>query len=136
MRLVAASIGTLMLLAAAAPAFALPPIPPYVAAHYSGNAKFGEAFSGLKMKCDLCHTPGADKKAKGHGLNDFGQAVHDHLKHKDFLAAHKLAADNPEEAAKAKKLIADALTAAEAEKSAAGQTFGELIQAGKLPGKN
>ena len=71
---------------------ALPPLPPYVAEHYQGQpeyAKFVETFAGLKMKCDTCHTPGADKKAKGHGLNDFGKAVHDNFKHKDFLAANK-----------------------------------------------
>lgn len=118
---------------------ALPPLPPYVAEHYKAQpeyAKFEEAFSAQKMKCDACHKPGADKKAKGHGLNDFGEAVHKHLKHKEFLAAHKLKADDPAEAKKAIQLIADALKAAEAEKNADGKTFGELIKAGQLPGKN
>jgi hypothetical protein len=120
-------------------AAALPPLPPYVAEHYKAQpeyAKFEEAFSAQKMKCDACHKPGADKKAKGHGLNDFGEAVHKHLKHKDFLAAHKVKADDPAAAAKATQLVADALKAAEAEKNADGKTFGELIKAGQLPGKN
>jgi len=120
-------------------AAALPPIPPYVAAHYKAQpeyAKFEAAFSGQKMKCDTCHKPGADKKAKGHGLNDFGEAVHKHLKHKEFLAANKVKADDPAEAAKAIKLIADALKAAEAEKNTDGKTYGELMKAGQLPGKN
>ena len=119
-------------------ALALPPLPPYVAEHYQGKpeyAKFVETFAGLKMKCDTCHTPGADKKAKGHGLNDFGKAVHDNFKHKDFLAANK-AKDNPAEAATARKLVAEALAAAEALKNADGKTFGELMKAGQLPGKN
>ena len=116
----------------------LPPLPKYVQEHYSESpeyAKFAETFKGLKSKCDTCHTPGADKKAKGHGLNDFGKAVHDNFKHRDFLAADKAKSD-PEQAAKAKKLIADALAAAEGLKNADGKTFGELIKAGSLPGKN
>jgi hypothetical protein len=32
--------------------------------------------------------------------------------------------------------VADALKAAEAEKNADGKTFGELMKAGTLPGKN
>ena len=119
-------------------ALALPPLPPYVAEHYKSNpeyAKFAATFAGLKMKCDTCHKPGADKKAKGHGLNDFGKAVHDNFKHKDFLAAN-MAKDNPAEAAKAKKLVAEALAAAEALKNADGKTYGQLIKAGQLPGKN
>jgi hypothetical protein len=79
--------------------------------------------------------PGADKKAKGHGLNDFGKAVHDNFKHKDFLAANLAKAD-PAEAAKAKKLIAEALAAAEALKNADGKLYGDLMKAGQLPGKN
>jgi hypothetical protein len=123
----------------AAPALALPPLPPYVARHYEAQPEFApfvKAFSGQKMKCDTCHKPGADKKAKGHGLNDFGEAVHKHLKHKEFLAANKAKADNPAEEAKAVQLVADALKAAEAEKNAQGKTFGELMKAGRLPGKN
>jgi hypothetical protein len=119
-------------------ALALPPIPAYVAEYYASKpeyAKFAAAFSGLKMKCDTCHVPGADKKARGHGLNDFGKAVHDNFKHKDFLAANKAKAD-PAEAAKAKKLIADALAAAEGLKNADGKAYGELMKAGQLPGKN
>ena len=119
-------------------AMALPPLPKYVQEHYSASpeyAKFAETFKGLKSKCDTCHTPGADKKAKGHGLNDFGKAVHDNFKHRDFLAADKAKSD-PEQAAKAKKLIADALAAAEALKNADGKMFGELMKAGSMPGKN
>jgi hypothetical protein len=135
-RLFSCSLACLLTACLAAPAFALPPLPKYVEEHYAASpdyAKFVETFKGLKMKCDTCHTRGADKKAKGHGLNDFGSAVHDHFQHRDFLAANKLAKDNPDEAAKAKKLVAEALLAAEAEKNAAGKTYGELLKAGQLP---
>lgn len=123
----------------AAPAFALPPLPKYVEQHYSASpeyAKFVETFKTMKTKCEACHTPGADKKAKGHGLNDYGKAVHDHFKHKDFSAAAKIAADNPEAAKQALALASAALQAAEQEKNADGKTYGELIKAGTLPGTN
>jgi hypothetical protein len=87
------------------------------------------------MKCDTCHKPGADKKAKGHGLNDFGEAVHKVLKHKEFLAADK-EKDDPKQLELAKKLVAEALTAAEAAKKDGGKTYGELMKAGTLPGTN
>lgn len=122
-------------------ASALPPLPKYIEEHYAASpehAKYVEMYKALEMdhKCDACHKPGADKKAKGHALNDYGDAVHKHFKHRDFNKADKLGKDNPAEAAKAKQIIADALTKADAEKNAAGQTFGDLIKAGKLPGKN
>jgi hypothetical protein len=127
-----------IVLSLAASAWALPPVPAYVGAYYKEKpeyAKFAAAYTAQKTKCDTCHTPGADKKMKGHGLNDFGKAVHDHFKHRDFTAADKAKAE-PAEAAKAKELIVAALVAAEAEKNADGKTFGELMKAGQLPGKN
>ena len=62
-------------------ASALPPLPKYVENHYRASpehAKYVQLFRGLEEehKCDACHNPDADKKAKGHGLNDYGQAVH------------------------------------------------------------
>jgi hypothetical protein len=128
----------LTFLSVSSAALALPPLPPYIADHYKTQPefdKFAAAFAAQKMKCDTCHKPGADKKAKGHGLNDFGEAVHKHLKHKDFLAANKEKAD-PVQAAAAMKFVADALKAAEAEKNADGKIYGELMKAGMLPGKN
>ena len=56
--------------------------------------------------------------------------------HRDFNKADKLGMDNPEERAKAQKLIADALIQADKDKNAAGKTYGDLIKAGKLPGQN
>jgi len=137
-RNICAALAILLTISLGSTALALPPLPRYVAQHYQASpeyAKFAATFGAMTTKCDTCHTPGADKKAKGHGLNDFGKAVHDNFKHKDFLAADK-AKDNPGEAAKAKKLVDEALAAAEALKNADGKTFGELIKAGTLPGKN
>jgi hypothetical protein len=119
----------------------LPPLPKYVEEYYNAHpqyAKYAEMYKGLDMEhqCDACHKPDMDKKAKGHALNDYGEAVHKHFKHRDFNKADKLGKDNAEEAAKARKIIAEALEKADSEKNAAGQTFGELIRAGKLPGKN
>ena len=122
----------------AAPAFALPPIPSYVAQAVADKPeyeKFAAVFAGLKSKCDLCHTPGADKKAKGHGLNDYGHAVHEHLNDGEFKTLHKTAKENPADAKKALQLIVDSLEKAAADKNADGKTFGELIKAGQLPGK-
>lgn len=130
-----------MAITCAVTAHALPPLPKYVEEHYSASpeyAKFVETFKSLEMehKCDACHKPGVDKKARGHALNDFGQAMHKHLNNRQFNSADKLAKDNAEEAAKAKKIVADALAKAEAEMNAAGKTFAELIKSGQLPGKN
>ena len=79
---------------------------------------------------------GIEKKMKGHALNDYGDAVHKHFKHRDFNKAEKLGEKDPAELAKARKIVADALEKADAEKSADGKTFGELIRAGQSPGKN
>ena len=119
-------------------ALALPPLPIYVREYYAAKpeyAKFSAAFGELMSKCDACHKPGADKKAKGHALNDFGEAVHKNLKDKDFLAAN-MGKDDPKMAALAKKLVADALAAAEAVKKDGGKTYGEIMKAGTLPGTN
>lgn len=129
-------------------AFALPPIPDYAAEHYAkepGGEKIVEAMK-LKAemgKCSMCHIPGADKKAKGHGLNDFGKAVHDNFKHKDFLAEVKNATaegatDEAKAAAKAKALaiLVEGLNKASAMKNADGKVYGDLIKAGTIPGDN
>lgn len=138
-RFVVGLVAVAVSLSLAGAAQALPPLPKYVGEYYAAKpeyAKFSAAFGALMSKCDTCHKPGADKKAKGHGLNDFGEATHKHLKHKDFLAADKAKADDPKMAELATKLVAEALVAAEAEKKAGGKTYGELLKAGTLPGTN
>ena len=122
-------------------ASALPPLPKYVVDYYSASpehAKYVQMYRSLagEQKCDSCHKPGIDKKTKGHGLNDYGQAVHKYFKHRDFNKADKLGMDNAEQRAIAQKLIADALKLADQEKNATGKTYSELIKAGQLPGSN
>ena len=131
-----------------ATAFALPPIPDYLAEHYGkepNGEKIVEAmkFKAAMGKCSMCHIPDADKKAKGHGLNDFGKAVHDNFKHKDFTAEDKNAkaegaTDEAKAAAKAKAMaiLVDALGKASAMKNKDGKVYGDLIKAGTLPGDN
>jgi hypothetical protein len=92
---------------------------------------FLETVEGLKTKCDVCHIPGANKKAKGHGLNDFGKVYHDRFKHKDFTAA-----DEAKKHEEAMKIFKDAWEKSVIEKNAEGKVYLELIKAGKLPGKN
>lgn len=123
-----------MVCLSSASAYAFPTIPPYIKDGYKddeSHKKFLETFEGLKTKCDVCHKPGADKKAKGHGLNDFGKVMHDRFKHKDFTAAHK---DKKTE--EAMKIFKDAWDKSLKEKNAEGKTYGDLIKEGKLPGKN
>ena len=132
LRLCLLSAAAVLVLAAGA--YALPPIPAYVKQSVENSAdhkEFATVFAGLKTKCDLCHKPGADKKAKGHGLNDYGEAMHKHLRHKEFMKLHM-----EKKSAEALKLIQEAWEKAGAEKNAEGKSFGEVIKAGKLPGKN
>lgn len=134
MRLKAAILSTVVVGFGAASALAFPPMPGYLVDGYKENKDykpFLETVEGLKSKCDVCHKPGADKKAKGHGLNDFGKVYHDRFKPKDFQAAHK---ENKKE--EALKIFKDAWEKSVTEKNADGKVYGELIKEGKLPGKN
>ena len=92
---------------------------------------FFTTVDSLKSKCEVCHKPGADKKAKGHGLNDFGAIYHDKFKPQEFKEADK--AKKTEEAM---KLFKDAWEKSISEKNGDGKIFGELIKEGKIPGKN
>ena len=123
------AFASLLVLACSVPAFALPPIPGYLKQVLEGEA--AEKIAALESKCDVCHIPKADKKAKGHGLNDLGKANHKHLDHKAFSAAHK-----EKKTDDALKLFKDSWEKTLGEKNAAGETFGALVKAGKLPFKN
>ena len=119
---------------ATAQAHAFSTLPGYLKDGYKDDAAhkaFLQTVDGLTMKCDVCHKPGADKKAKGHGLNDFGKAFHDVFKHKDFQAAHK-----EKKTEEAMKLFKTAWDKAIKEKNADGKVFEDFIKEGKLPGKN
>ena len=123
------ALTSLLVLACSVQVFALPPIPGYLKQVLEGAA--AEKIAALESKCDDCHVPKADKKAKGHGLNDLGKANHKHLDHKAFSAAHK-----EQKTDDALKIFKDSWEKALAEKNAAGETFGALLKGGKLPFKN
>lgn len=113
---------------------AFPKIPPYLKDTYKDDKDykpFFETYDGLKSKCDVCHIPDADKKKKGHGLNDFGKVFHDSFKPKDFSAAVK-AEKNDE----AMKLFKETWEKSIQKKNADGKVYFDLIKEGKLPGKN
>ncbi len=139
-------IAAALSLGIAVSALALPPIPAQVAEHYAkdpNGVKITETLKVQKGKCGMCHIPDADKKAKGHGLNDFGMAMHDHLKHKEYLAEHKIAADEkttPADKAaalsKSMAILVDALKKASEHKNAEEKVYGDLIKEGTMPGKN
>jgi hypothetical protein len=126
--------GLLLVCCLTVPALALPPIPNYIPVALEGKAEYKEyltAFKASNMKCSSCHIPGGDKKAKGHALNDFGQAMHKHLDDKGFMAA-----DKAKKMDDALKLFNEAWGKAVLEKNADGTAFNDLLKAGKLPGKN
>jgi hypothetical protein len=119
---------------AAGNADAFPKLPAYLVDGYKDNKDykpFVDKVNSLETKCDVCHKPGADKKAKGHGLNDFGKVYHDRFKPKDFQAAEK-----DKKTDEAMKLFKEAWEKSVTEKNADGKVYGDLIKEGKLPGKN
>ena len=109
---------------ATVPAWAIPPFAEAFKKQYTekGNSAFDEAVKGAK--CNVCHM-GEKKKDK----NEYGKAVGKFLKKADFGEGK-----TDPKSDDGKKAIAEGLTKAEAEKSAAGHTFGEVIKSGKLPG--
>jgi hypothetical protein len=101
---------------------ALPPFnKEWVAKYVEGNsnAKFVEAAG--TAKCNTCHM-GTSKKDH----NAYGQAVKKHLTKAKYN-------EIKEDAEAAKKYILEGLTKSEAEKNAAGKTYGEVIKAGGIP---
>jgi len=113
--LLVAGLGVVWLPAASA----LPPFNKEWMAKYNpgdSNATFKEA------KCNVCHA-GESKKMK----NEYGKAVGKYLTKAKYNAIK-------EDQAAAQKFIAEGLEKAAADKASGGQTFGELIKAGKLPG--
>ena len=83
-----------------------------------------KAFAALvnqTAKCNVCHE-GTSKKMH----NAYGKAVKKYLTKADFDAIKT----DPD---KSKKYIIEGLEKSEAEKSASGKSYGELIKAGKAP---
>ena len=103
-----------LMLTAARPALAVKPFYDEFEKMYAGAEG---AFSALvkKEKCSVCHDP-KDKKIR----NPYGEAL-------DKLLDRKTDAKDMEKIQKALKTV-------EAEKAKDGETFGEKIKAGKLPG--
>ena len=87
------------------------------------NTEFPKTYPKLEekhktVKCGTCHVGTEDKKTR----NDYGKAL-----------GKALGAPNVKEADK----IKEAMKKIEKEKSSTeGKTFGDLIEAGQLPGKN
>ncbi len=127
------------MLSLASSAQALPGVPKYLPKAYEGKPEykaFSEKVAALKTKCDLCHKPGVKKTEKGHGLNDFGHAMHEHFEDGKFKKLDKSAKETPADGEAALKLVVEALQKSEADKNAEGKSFGEIMKAGELPGKN
>ena len=125
---------TVIYVLSVATANAFPSLPGYLKDGYKDDKDykpFLETVDGLKTKCDVCHKPGAEKKAKGHGLNDFGKVYHDRFKPKDFTTA-----DKAKDKEAAMKIVKETWEKAIKEKNADGKIYGDLIKEGKLPGKN
>ncbi|MEO1615709.1 MAG: hypothetical protein AAFV88_07680 [Planctomycetota bacterium] len=78
-----------------------------------------------KHGCYICHVVKEDKKKV---RNEYGKAVHEFLKAKDFPKDYVKA--NPEEA---RKKIFAGLESAGEKKSKDGKTFAEKIKAGTVP---
>lgn len=77
-----------------------------------------------QAKCNVCHF-GTVKKNR----NDYGHALSKYLK-KDNFKADRLA----KEPDVVKKEVLEALQKVEAEKNPTGETYGDRLKAGKLPG--
>ena len=77
-----------------------------------------------ELKCNVCHVDKEEKKVR----NDYGQALIKcgltEEKYKELKADKEKLAD----------FVKEIMKKVEAEKSASGATFGELIKAGKAPG--
>ena len=118
-----AAVGLLIVISCPEPASALLPFSNEWKAKYvtgSSNKEFVAAAGAAK--CNVCHK-GVNKKEH----NEYGLALKKHINKKKYeeLKAHPAATV---------KYIQDGLDATEKETNAAGKTFGELINEGKLPG--
>ena len=102
---------------------ARPPYPALFMEEYKANPNVIEAAKAAK--CNVCHDAAAGKTKKDR--NEYGKALTKHVPTADEFKM--LMGNKPALAAK----VSVALKATEAEKNAAGKTFGEIIRGGKLP---
>ncbi|TWT34919.1 hypothetical protein [Blastopirellula retiformator] len=108
-------------------AFAIKPFMEVFIANYNVKEPKTDSEKALaaavaEVKCNLCHE-GKSKKNR----NAYGAAMDELVDKKEFVAARK------EDKEKAQKEFTEILVKLEAEKSPTGETYGELIKAGKLP---
>jgi hypothetical protein len=104
-------------------ASALPPFQKEWKAKYSdgnSNAKFVAAVE--TAKCNVCHM-GTSKKDH----NEYGKSI------KKYLTKAKYTEIKAMDEEAAKKYVIEGLTKSEAEKNAAGKTYGEVLKAGEIP---
>jgi hypothetical protein len=97
----------------------------------------GRVFSYPYEEIRLCHVKGPNKKVRNAYGTALSKIIGGHAK-ADLDAAK---AAGGEDAQKAKmteilKTLDDAFTKVEGQKASSGQTYGELIKAGKLPAGN
>ena len=117
-------VGILTTLLGEQTASALPPFnKEWIAKYVTGNSNANFVAAAGIAKCNVCHKGNIKKDH-----NEYGLALKKFITKKGYDAIK----GNP---AMAAKYITDGLAAGEAEKSAAGNTFGELIKEGKLPGE-
>jgi len=86
------------------------------------EVKLSDAAS--EAKCYICHVKGEDKEVR----NEYGEALAKYLDAENFSKDRRDA--EPE---KVKQEIWEGLDKVEADKNAAGEAFGDLLRAGKLP---
>ncbi|MCX7393112.1 MAG: hypothetical protein NTW75_03185 [Planctomycetales bacterium] len=113
---------------------AFPPIPAQIKETLKDNKvyqPFLDTLDGLTSKCDVCHKPGADKKGKGHGLNDFGKVFHDRFEAKNYKKSQ-----DEKKTSEALKLFQAAWDKSVIERTSDGKVYGDLMKSGLLPSKN
>lgn len=108
-----------------APTLARPPYPEIFQEHYAENKALVAA--AKEAKCYVCHAP-APPLAGGKPLNEFGLALRKHMPRTEFAKVNK-----PEQKAELAAKLKAALKATEADKNKAGDAYGDLLKAGKLP---
>ncbi|MCA9155888.1 MAG: hypothetical protein R3C99_19305 [Pirellulaceae bacterium] len=113
----------------AAPAQAFPPFKAAFTERYvdkSDNEGFKAA--AKEASCNVCHVKDEKKSVQ----NEYGHALHEELEKSGEKPKELMKSDKE----KLLKLLDEAFTAVEKEKSKGGKTFGELIKSGMLPAGN
>lgn len=120
-------VGAIAVVSTADKAFAIKPFMDVFVEKYNVKEPKTDADKALavavaEVKCNLCHE-GKSKKDR----NAYGAAMDKLVDKAEIVALLK------EDKDKGEKTITEALVKLEAEKSPSGETFGELLKAGKLP---